>query len=347
MVAESGLVLGVDTHKEVHVTAILDELGRLVDVSCYAATDHGSEQMLAWARRHGIVRRAGVEGTGSYGYRLTRILQRADIQVFEVNRPDRSHRRRRGKSDPVDAEAAARAVLSGEARAFPKDREGLVGTLRALIVARRSAVKARTQTFNQIHALLVACEDTARDRLGRRRGRDLAQSCSRLQPKDGTRIALRSLGRRWLHLNEEVRALKAHISAVVKRMAPRLLERHSVGVLSAAQLLVTAGDNPDRFRSEAAFAALCGASPVEASSGKTTRHRLNRGGDRAANTALWAIANVRLIHDPRTRAYAERRTALGNSRKEILRILKRYIARELFAIIVQSLRDDRPRHAVA
>lgn len=145
MVAESGLVLGVDTHKEVHVTAILDELGRLVGVSCFAATDHGSEQMLAWARRHGTVRRAGVEGTGSYGYRLTRILQRADIEVFEVNRPDRSHRRRRGKSDPVDAEAAARAVLSGEARAFPKDREGLVGTLRALIVARRSAVKARSR----------------------------------------------------------------------------------------------------------------------------------------------------------------------------------------------------------
>lgn len=347
MVAEMGLVLGVDTHKEVHAAAILDDLGRLVGVSCFMATDHGSEQMLAWACRHGTVRRAGVEGTGSYGYRLTRMLQRADVAVFEVNRADRSHRRRRGKSDPVDAEAAARAVLAGEARSLPKDREGPVGALRALIVARRSGVKARTQASNQIHALLVACEDTLRDRLGRRRGRDLAQGCSRLQPKDGIRTALRSLGRRWLGLNEEVHDLEAHISSIVKQIAPRLVERHSVGVLSAAQLLVTAGDNPIRLRSEAAFAALCGASPVEASSGKTTRHRLNRGGDRAANTALWTIANVRLIHDPKTRTYAERRTARGNSRKEILRILKRYIVRELFPIILTSLSDTRPRQAVA
>ncbi len=256
MVAESGLGLGVDTHKEVHVTAILDELGRLAGVSRFAATDHGSEQMLAWARRHGIVRRAGVESTGSYGYRLTRILQRADIEVVAVNRPDRSHRRRPA---PCCPERRGPFPRNG------KEREGPVGTLRALIVARRSAVKARTQAFNQIHALLVACEDTVRDRLGRRRGRALAQSCSRLQPKDGTRIALRSLGRRWLHLDKEVRAFKAHISAVVNRIAPRLLERHSVGGLSAAQLLVTAGDNPDQFRSEADFAALCGASPVEAS----------------------------------------------------------------------------------
>ncbi len=337
MVRETGLVLGVDTHKDVHVAALLDDLGRLLGVRSVRATDQGSDQLLAWAHRHGRVGRARVEGTGSYGYRLTYRLQQSGVEVVEVHRPDRSLRRRRGKTDSVDAEAAARAVLSGAAQARPKDREGPVGALRALMVARRSAVKARTQACNQIHALLVGGEDVLRVRLGRWRGRELAQGCARLRPTDGTRVALRSLGRRWLQLDEEARALEAHIAAIVTRIAPRLLARHSVGVLSAAQLLVTAGDNPVRLRSEAAFAALCGASPLEASSGQTIHHRLNRGGDRAANTALWTIANIRLIHDPRTRAYAERRTGLGNSRKEILRILKRYIVRELFPIIVQSL----------
>lgn len=255
----------------------------------------------------------------------------------EVNRPNRSLRRLRGKSDPVDAEVAARAVLSGEASAVPKDRDGPVGQLRALMVARRGAVKARTQTSNQIKALLVTCEDAVRGRLQGRRDGDLARCCGRLRATDGTRTALRSLGRRWLHLDEEARALQVEITAIVCSVAPRLILRPGVGVLSAAQLLITAGDNPSRLRNEAAFAALCGATPVDASSGKTTRKRLSRGGDRSANAALWMIAHVRMVRDPRTRDYAARRVQRGNTRKEILRILKRYIARELFPIVLESL----------
>jgi transposase len=271
-----------------------------------------------------------VEGTGSYGYRLARHLTDQGIKVVEVNRPDRARRRRKGKNDPVDAEAAARAVLAGDAHAVPKDRNGAVGELRALMVARRSAIKARTQATNQIRALLVDGDDELRSRLRGLRKAHLARACTQLVPAAGLRLALDSLGRRWLALDEEITALDAAIATTLRRTAPRLLERHSVGVQTAAQLLITAGDNPDRLHSEAAFAAMCGASPVEASSGKTIRHRLNRGGDRAANSALWTIANNRLMHDPRSRTYAAKRTAMGNSRKEILRCLKRAIARELY-----------------
>jgi transposase len=333
----SEVILGVDTHKQAHVVAALDGLGRRLSVAEFPADDSGGRRLLEWARQHGQVRAAGVEGTGSYGYRLARQFADAGITVVEVNRPDRSRRRRRGKSDPVDAEAAARAVLAGDATAIPKDRQGPVGALRALVVARRSAVKARTQAANQIHALLIGCDDDLRRRLARRRDRDLAQACSQLRAADGIELALRSLGRRWQALSKEVAGLDADIAKRVRRTAPKLLDRHGVGVHTAAQLLVTGGDNPDRLTSEAAFAALCGASPVEASSGKTVRHRLNRGGDRAANTALWTIAHVRLLHDPRTRRYADRRRAAGNSRKEILRLVKRYIARELYPIILTSL----------
>jgi transposase len=331
------IVLGVDTHKDIHVAAIVDEVGRLLCTSEFQVSERGGRRMLAWARHYGALRRAGVEGTGSYGYGLARQLGAAGVEVREVNRPNRSLRRLRGKSDPLDAEVAARAVLSGEASAVPKDRDGPVGQLRALMVARRGAVKARTQTSNQIKALLVTCEEAVRGRLQGRRDSELARCCGRLRSTDGTKTALRSLGRRWVHLDEEARALQAEITAIVCSVAPKLILRPGVGVLSAAQLLITAGDNPGRLRSEAAFAALCGATPVDASSGKTTRKRLSRGGDRSANAAFWMIAHVRMVRDPRTRDYAARRMQRGNTRKEILRILKRYIARELFPIVLESL----------
>jgi transposase len=331
------VVLGVDTHKDLHVAAVLDALGRQLAIAEFSSTAAGAEQLLTWGRQHGLVRAAGVEGTGSYGYQLTRRLQAAGVTVIEVSRPDRGRRRRRGKSDPVDADAAARAVLAGDATAVPKDRGGPVGALRALMLARRSAVKARTQTLNQVHALLVSCDDDLRGPVSRLRGRHLASACAALSPDDGTTLALISLGRRWLTLHQEVITLDREIRKRVRATAPQLLTKHGVGIHTAAQLLITAGDNPDRLTHDAAFAALCGTSPVEASSGKTRRHRLNRGGDRSANTALWIIAHVRLVHDPRTRAYAARRTALGDSRKDILRRLQRYISRELYPIITASL----------
>ncbi|MBN9152357.1 MAG: IS110 family transposase [Microbacterium sp.] len=335
------IVLGIDTHKHTHVAVVLDGLGRVGGQLQFAATETGTEQLLAWNQDNGGALIAGVEGTGSYGYRLTRTLQLAGMTVLEVNRPDRANRRRKGKSDSVDAEAAARAVLSGQASAVPKNREGAVDALRALTMARSSAVKATTQASNQIKSLLVGCPDDLRDQLNVKSLLRLATRCSELGPGTGMQSALRSLGLRWLLLHEEVLGLDAQIRDLVRATAPALIARPGIGVHSAAQLLVTAGGNPDRFHSDAAFAALCGASPVQASSGQRQRHRLNRGGDRAANNALWTIANNRLIHDPRTREFAARRRAQGDSRNDILRVLKRYIARETFNLILAALRCDR------
>lgn len=293
--------------------------------------------MLSWATSHGPITRAGVEGTGSYGYRLARTLSDAGIEVIEVTRPDRARRRRKGKNDLVDAEAAARAVLANDATAIPKDRRGPVGELRCLVIARRSAVKARSQATNQLKALLVDCDDRLRARLVHRRTHEMVARCSRLHATTGRKTAMRSLARRWQTLDAEIGELDTGIAALVEATVPGLLERPGIGIHTAAQLLITAGDNPDRLRSEAAFAALCGVSPVEASSGNTTRHRVNQGGDRQANTALWMIAHVRMVHDERTRTYAAKRTALGDNRKEIIRRLKRYIAREVFPIIMDAL----------
>jgi transposase len=331
------LILGIDTHKDVHAAVLLDRLGRHLAAASFGTTDAANRKLVAWTRRYGQVTIAGVEGTGSYGYRLAQHLMAHGISVVEVNRPDRARRRRKGKTDPIDAEAAARAVLAGDAQAVPKDRNGAVGQLRALLVARRSAIKARTQAINQLRALLVDGDDDLRGRLHGLRKAHLAHACTQLAPAIGLHLALGSLGRRWLTLDEEIRGLDAAITTTLSHTAPRLLERHSVGIQTAAQLLITAGDNPDRLHSEAAFAAMCGASPVQASSGNTIRHRLNRGGDRAANSALWTIANNRLMHDPRSRAYAAKRTAMGNSRKEILRCIKRALARELYPLILETL----------
>jgi transposase len=327
------VTLGVDTHKDVHVAVALDQLGRRLGIASFATDDTHHQLLWDWAGGFGSLAQAGVEGTGSYGYRLAQYLTGRGVAVLEVNRPNRTARRRRGKSDPVDAENAARAVLSGDATATPKARTGPAGQLRALLVARRSAIKSRVQAELQLRSLILELDDQTRARLDHRRAVDLTAACAELTGADGTSLALAALARRWRHLDAEVRTSDVHIDTLVRQTAPGLLARPGIGPVCAAQLLATAGDNPDRLASEAAFAALCGVSPVEHSSGKTQRHRLNRGGDRAANSALWTIATNRLIHDPRTRTYAERRTATGSSRKEILRLLKRYIAREVFTEI--------------
>ncbi len=337
MATACSVTLGVDTHKDLHVAVTLDQVGRRLGVATFGTDDAHHARLWAWASDFGQIVQAGVEGTGSFGYRLAQFLTESGVQVFEVNRPNRVTRRRRGKSDPVDAEAAARAVLAGDATATPKDRSGPAGQLRALLVARRSAVKARTQTEQQLRSLILELDDDQRARVDRRRVVELTTACAALAGTDGTSLALRALARRWQHLDQEVRDNDQDVTIIVRRVVPGLLARPGIGPVCAAQLLVTAGDNPDRLRSQGAFAALCGASPVEHSSGKTQRHRLNRGGDRAANSALWVIANNRLMHDPQTRAYAARRTATGASRKEILRLLKRYVARQVFAEIRHAL----------
>ena len=344
-IEEREVILGVDTHLDVHVAVLIDVVGRVVATNSVPTTAIGYEQLIEWAGSFGRVSRAGVEGTGTYGAALARHLRERGVQVLEINRPDRSRRRLRGKSDPTDAENAARAVLAGDAHAIPKAQSGVVEAMRAVSMARRSAVKAKTQAINQLRALLVTAPESIRATLWRVKPEQCVAHCARLKSLGDTPLlkaltsTLRMLARRWMSLAKELRQLDAALDELTKRTGHRLLAQFGVGPQTAATLLVTAGDNPDRLRSEAALAALCGVSPLEASSGKTTRHRLNRGGDRAANNALWTISMVRMRSDPRTRAYVARRTAEGLSTKEIQRCLKRYIIRELYPLILADLAD--------
>ncbi|WP_328983275.1 IS110 family transposase [Streptomyces mirabilis] len=338
--APGSVVLGVDTHKDVHVGAVLDHLGGLLDTGEFPATAAGYGQLLDWTRQFGTVLRAGVECTGSYGAGLARYLATQRVPVVEVNQPDRSARRRRGKTDAVDAESAARAALSGTARALPKSGDGQVEVLRMLRLTKNSAVKARTQALNQLKAVLVNAPSALREELEPLSNAVLVRRCAELpDPCDGNPAAdtavftLRLLAQRVSRLRQEVTELGRRMTAAVQASAPSLLERFGIGPDSAAALLITAGDNPERLRSEASFAALCGASPVEKSSGKSRRRRLNRGGDRQANAALHRILVTRMRQDQRTRSYLERRTAEGRGKREIMRCLKRYAAREVYALI--------------
>lgn len=339
------VILGVDTHLDSHAAALLDLVGRVVAHESFPACARGHRALLAWARRHGSLRRAGVEGTGSYGAGLARLLALEGVQVIEVTRASRKDRRHLGKSDPVDAQAAARAVLSGQATAVPKARSGIVESIRVLRVTRQTAVKARTQAVLQIRTLLISAPDELREELLALKPKHAAARCLALRPGAGhdalstTKRALRSLARRHHALDVEITELEAELRELTALAAPRLLAQHSVGPENAAKLLTLAGDNPERLRNHAAFAALCGASPVEASSGKTRRHRLNRGGDRQANNALYTIAMVRMQHHPETKAYVERRTAEGKTRREIRRCLMRTLARRLYPLLLADLND--------
>ena len=315
----------------------LDQLGRQLATGQAATTPIGYRALLAWARSLGEVQAWGVEGTGCYGAGLARFLDGQGQVVLEVNRPDRSVRRRRGKSDPMDAEAAARAVLAGQATAIPKTGSHLVEMIRCVRVARATAVKARTQAANALRALVVTAPAELREQLrGLPVGR-LASTAARLRPGPigtvtaATKLALRVLGQRYQTLDAELAAVDAELDRLTAQAAPRLRRLCGVGPEIAGALLVAAGDNPERLRSEAAFSMLCGASPIPASSGKTVRHRLNRGGNRQANTALYRIVVVRLRWHQPTRDYMVRRTKEGLSKREIIRCLKRYVAREVFA----------------
>lgn len=288
-------------------------------------------------RTHGHLEQVGVEGTGAYGAGLTRALRAAGVTVVEVDRPDRRARRAKGKSDPLDAYAAARAALAGRSKVVPKARDGRVEAIRALRVARSSAIKARVQTTNQLKSLLVSAPAGLREHLNRSSTTTLIAKCARLRPgadladpENATKTALRRLARRHQLLTEEIDRADAELKVLVTAAAPGLIELPGVGTEVAGQILTTVGDNPDRLNSEAAFAHLCGVAPIPASSGQTRRHRLNRAGDRAANTALYVVVLGRLRHDPRTKAYAARRTAEGLSKPEIIRCLKRYVAREIY-----------------
>ena len=348
--AATRVTVGVDTHGDVHVAHANDQLGRRLDTLSVPTTPSGYRDLLAWGRRLGEPDAWGVEGTGAYGAALARFLCDHGQVVVEVNRPDRAARRRRGKSDPLDAEAAARAVQAGEATGLPKAGTGQVEMIRSLRVARSSAMKARTQAINAIKALLVTAPLDLREQLRGLPAAQLVSTSARLEPGPLTSptaaamLALRTLAGRYQALSAEITTLTSELERLTAKAAAPLVARFGVGPDSAGALLVAAGDNPDRLHSEAAFSMLCGSSPIEASSGKTTRHRLNRGGDRQANAALHRIVIVRLRWHQPTKDYMARRTAEGKTTKEVIRCLKRYMAREVFAALCQ-ITPDKPAAA--
>jgi transposase len=341
--AETDVVVtgGVDTHRDTNMAAALDGVGGQLGVREFPTTPAGYRSLLAWLRRFGTVVRVGVEGTGSYGAGLARYLATQGVEVIEIDRPNRQNRRRRGKSDPVDAVSAARAALSGDASSQAKARTGSAEAIRVLRVARCSARHDRTEALNQIRSLVCSAPDELREQLRDLTIFRLIERTSALRPGaemnvlNATKTALRELGLRARYLGEQNKRLDALLRPLVKATAPAMVARHGVGTDTAGALIVSAGDNPGRLHSEAAFAHLCGSSPIEASSGLVTRHRLNRGGDRSANQALWRIVLVRMATDPDTQAYVERRTKEGKSKREIMRCLKRYVARELYPLLAE------------
>lgn len=345
------VTVGVDTHKFAHLARAKDGLGRDLGQLEIETNPLGYSELLAWARTLGSSVIVGVEGTSSYGTGLARFLRAQGEPVIEVLRPSRQDRRLRGKSDPIDAEAAAQAVLSGKARAVPKAGDASVEMVRALRIAKVTAVKARTQTMNAVKALIVIAPDPIREQLRHLPTPRLVATCSAYRidavtdPTSATRRALRSMCRRYHVLDEEVASLEKELDALTLRIVPHLRQRFGIGPDVAGILVVTAGDHGARLRSEAAFSMLCGASPIPASSGVVNRHRLNRGGDRQANAALYRIVIARLRwHEP-TRAYMAKRTAEGKSKAEIIRCLKRYVAREIYNALVEPSAQHLKVHA--
>lgn len=332
---------GVDTHSDTRTAAAVDTAGRMLGHEQFPTTAAGYRQLLAWLHTFGTLLVVGVEGTGVYGAGLARHLAAEGVAMVEIDRPDRKTRRFAGKSDPLDAEAAARAALAGVRTGTPKDRTGQVEALRNLRVARRSAIDQRADCQRRIKSLIVTAPEPLRAGLRGLKGVKLIDTCAALrpdsarigEPEQAAKTALRSLARRHAALTEEIDELDKLIGPLVTAINPELIARNGVGADAAGQLLVTAGQNTDRLHSEAAFAMLCGVAPTPASSGKTHRHRLNRGGDRQANAALYRVVLCRMRWDPRTRAYVERRTHEGLSKKDIIRCLKRMIARELYYVL--------------
>jgi len=336
------VIVGVDTHKDEHVAVAIDGLGGRLGELVLTANPAGYDELITWSAALGAVIAFGVEGTGSYGSGLARYLRRHALKVIEVSRPPRKGERRlSGKSDAIDAEHAAREVLAGKATATPKLANGIIESIRLVKIARDTAVKAHTTAIITLKAAIVTASDELRAELEPLTDFKLVTACAALtpggnvaDPASAMQHVLRSLARRWLELHEEIKIHSRHLKKLTRDAAPDLVAAFGIGPDIAAEMLVTAGDNTDRIRSEAALAKLCGACPIPAGSGKTNgRHRLNRGGNRQANAALYRAIVVRMRWHPPTIAYVERRTAEGLSKREIIRCLKRYLAREIFGLL--------------
>jgi transposase len=344
------VTIGVDTNKHSHIARAKDGLGRHLGQLEIETDPRGYAGLLAWAQEFGPVVTFGIEGTSSYGAGLTRLLLAQGQAVIEVLRPVRRDRRFGGKSDPIDADAAAGAVLSGKATAVPKAGDAGVEMVRALKIAKQTAIKARTQAVNAVKGLIVMAPDPIREQLRNLKTPALVRTCSAYRvdgasdPTSAIKLSLRSMCRRYVVLDQEVRSLEEELDALTIRLVPQLRQLFGVGQDVAATLVLAAGNSGDRLRSEASFSMLCGASPIPASSGMVQRHRLNRGGDRQANAALHQIVVVRLRYNEATRAYFAKRKAKGKSKKEIFRCLKRYVAREVYRTLVDP-RDEAVRSA--
>ncbi len=342
------VVAGIDTHLDTHHVAVVTLTGQLLADAAFPATVVGYRALLDWIAAHGVIDRVGVELTGSYGAGLTRHLLAAGVTVLEVNTADRATRARRGKGDRTDAIAAAGKVLAGTATAIPKDTTGPIESMRLLHSARESAVKARTQALNELQAVRTTAPAALRESLPTTTSA-LVTATSKLrpdttrlaEPEQAAKLALRRLATRVQHLTEEIEVAEADLTSLVNATAPTLLHAFGVGPITATTLLVAVGQNIDRIRSEAALARMTGTAPVPVSSGKTNRHRLHRGGNRQANRAIHPIALTRLAHDQRTRDYRDRRLAEGLSKRDVIRVLKRAIVREIYRCLKTDLANLR------
>jgi transposase len=339
------IIVGVDTHKHVHVAVAIDRLGARL-ATCSAAADRaGYAELMAWARALGVVEAFGIEGTGSYGVGLASFVRRHAVRVVEVSHCDRRKRRNHGKSDTLDAETAARSVLAGIATAVPKTADGAAEMVRQIKIARDTAVKARSAAVITLKTLIVNAPGELREALEPLTDRKLIDRCAGLipgviiSPAASAKHALRALATRWLALATEIGTHDEALDAITSVAAPTLRDAFGIGPDSAAEMMIVAGDNPTRVRSEAAFAKLCGACPIPASSGVTHRHRLFRGGHRQANAALYRIVTVRMRWHQPTMDYVTRRTAQGLTKRDIIRCLKRFVAREIYKALIADHRS--------
>ena len=331
------IIGGVDTHQDLHTAAVVSHDGTVLGTESFSTTRAGYRAMLRWFRSHGELLRVGVESTGTYGAGITRHLALSGIPVLEVTGPDPASRRAKGKDDALDAISAAEAARTRRRVQVAKDRSGSVEALRVLRTTRKTAIKCRRAALQQLYNTIVAAPEEVRDQVRNLTRMQRLRTCAAWRPDTvgyrdpvvATKLSLKSLARRILDINDEIAELDRFIVPLVEELAPSLLELEGVGTENAGAVMVAVGDNPDRLRSEASFAMMCGVCPIPASSGKTQRHRLNRGGNRQANSALHMVVVCRMRTDERTRAYVARRTLEGLSKREIMRCLKRYVARDL------------------
>jgi transposase len=337
------VIVGVDTHKSTHVAVAINDQGARLAAVSIPANPKGYRELEVWSRSLGHVQAFGIEGTGSYGAGLSRSLLAQGHKVIEVTRPNRQVRYRHGKSDSLDAEGAARSVLSGQAIAEPKTQTGSVEMIRHLKIVRDTAVKSRSQAMVTLKTLIINAPAELRDGLNPIKGKiALIRHIAAFRPGPinsttaSAKTAMRALARRWFTLNKEIIEFDKNLKTLIEAKAPSLLKAHGIATMTIAEMLILIGDNPKRIRSEAALAKLCGVCPIPASSGKTNRYRLNRGGNRQANAALYRVAIVRMRNHEPTLAYVHKRTKDGKSKSEIIRCLKRYIVREIYNHICRS-----------